>query len=80
MVELQAQPWASATRSPVFAPPCWPIFVWRPQYAVQSGEGLARPTVAVDLSRLRSLTGVLSVMAWLQQSSGMANRIRHRVT
>jgi len=32
MVELQAQPWASATRSPVFAPPCWPIFVG--QYGV----------------------------------------------
>jgi hypothetical protein len=28
-----------AIRSLVFAPPCWPIFVWRPQYAVQSGAG-----------------------------------------
>lgn len=30
-------------------------------------EGPARPAVAVDLSRLRSLTGVLSVMACSRQ-------------
>jgi hypothetical protein len=66
MVELQAQPWASLSRAYRVLALLFGRF-WKcirnMSYAV---EGFPHPADVVDLSRLRSLTGVLSVMACLQ--------------